>query len=140
LRWLTPVQITVKFSETELREHAIESLTLSVNLYIGAVMAARHFKNPISISRKIMEESPHCAFSADGALAFAKEKGFDTYICEPQDLITDKAKSVKDKYKFGDFVEEVFPGNNPCENDNYDTVSAVALDSNGHFACATSTG
>ena len=134
------MQITVKFSETELREHAIESLTLCVNLYIGAVMAARHFKNPISISRKIMEESPHCAFSADGALAFAKEKGFDTYICEPQDLITDKAKSVKDKYKFGDFVEEVFPGNNPCEHDNYDTVSAVALDSNGHFACATSTG
>ena len=87
-----------------------------------------------------MEESPQCAFSADGALAFAKEKGFDTYICEPQDLITENSKSVKDKYKFEYFVGGVFAANNPCEHDNYDTVSAVALDSNGHFACASSTG
>jgi beta-aspartyl-peptidase (threonine type) len=107
-------------------------------------MGARHFSNPVSISRKIMEESYHCALSGEGALKFAEKIGF-TGICEPGDLVEEET-SLKHKFDYESypkFVESYFGGNtsqDPHECYTYDTVSAVALDKNGHLACATSTG
>ncbi len=103
--------------------------------FLGAVMAARHFPNPVAISRKIMDESPHCAFTADGALEFAKEKKFDQYCSDPGKLV-EGARQVKET--FPDYVKGISRTLNPIENS--DTVTAVAMDSNGHFACALSTG
>ena len=101
-----------------------------MSIFLGAVMGAQRFKNPVSISRKIMEESPHCAFTGEGAWEFVQSKGFEM-TCEPEDLITDEARSydviIKEK------LARHFPG-------SHDTVTAIALDSYGHFACATSTG
>ena len=55
----------------------------------GVVISARHFPHPVSIARKIMDESPHCALSGEGALKFAQGlENFDE-ICEPGDLICD---------------------------------------------------
>ncbi|CAB4009448.1 isoaspartyl peptidase L-asparaginase-like [Paramuricea clavata] len=129
----------------------------------GAVMGARHFSNPVSLSRKIMEESYHCALSGEGALRFAERIGYP--ICDPKDLIEEEIKKRSSDlnltYKrYSDIIKcyilgEALPDNpenNESEQpptssdaalrvrDTFDTVSAVALDSNGHFACATSTG
>ena len=43
---------------------------------LGAVISGCHFnfQNPVSLSKKIMYESPHCALSGDGTLEFATEK------------------------------------------------------------------
>ncbi|XP_046857889.1 isoaspartyl peptidase/L-asparaginase-like [Xenia sp. Carnegie-2017] len=96
------------------------------NLETGAVISGQHFKNPIMLSRKIMEESPHCALSSDGALDFAKRINFP--YCEPKELIT---KEQYDNWKLQD-DEEHFTDS--------DTACAVAIDKNGNLACALSTG
>ena len=58
----------------------------------GAVITARHFLHPVSIARKIMDESPHCALSGEGARKFADTlENFDG-ICNPEDL---KATTVQ---------------------------------------------
>jgi isoaspartyl peptidase/L-asparaginase-like protein (Ntn-hydrolase superfamily) len=116
--------------------------TNSVSQFLGAVMGARHFSNPVSISRKIMEESYHCALSGDGALKFAKEKGFSG-ICDPGDLVEEEISLKIDYEKYPEFVESYFGGKTSRDSPEfytYDTVSAVAMDENGRLACATSTG
>ena len=37
------------------------------------MISGKYFPHPISLAKKIMTESPHCAFSGDGALKFAQE-------------------------------------------------------------------
>ena len=109
------------------------------------MISGRHFRHPVSLARKIMYESPHCALSADGALKFAQLKQFDD-ICEPEELISQKARErVKISYKdYLDYVKHHY-GRIPIEAEGrnqqtYDTVSAVAMDDNGNLACPTSTG
>ena len=93
-----------------------------------------------------MYESPHCALSAGGALKFAELKNFDD-ICEPGELISQHAKKrveISHEY-YLDYVKHHY-GGQPIEERNkqgtygFDTVSAVAMDSYGNLACATSTG
>ena len=102
--------------------------------FIGAVMAASHFSNPVMLCRKIMEQTNHCAMTGEGALKFAQDKGFDHLICDPKELrhteTNLRAAKMDLKKILGCFQQTLV----------FDTVAAVALDSNGHFACATSTG
>ena len=100
-------------------------------------MSGRHFRNPVSLAKLIMYESPHCAFSANGARQFAERHGFP--ICNPDDLISQFARErVNISYEYYlDFVKHHYEG---VPMQVQDTVSAVAMDINGHLACATSTG
>ncbi|XP_028401561.1 isoaspartyl peptidase/L-asparaginase-like isoform X2 [Dendronephthya gigantea] len=85
----------------------------------------------------IMQESKHCALSGEGALKFAKEKKFPVF--DPQDLIAPRAECLNVKYPdYEAYVNHHYKGEPLMECQ--DTVSAVAMDANGHFACATSTG
>ncbi|XP_028417090.1 isoaspartyl peptidase/L-asparaginase-like [Dendronephthya gigantea] len=109
---------------------------------IGAVMAAKHFFNPVKICRKIMEESHHCAFIGEGALRFAQDKGFKDLICDPAEIIVNEIKEKMMTMDISGFASRYFPPgtSSPEQSLPFDTVSAVAMDSDGHFACATSTG
>ena len=102
--------------------------------FTGAVMAASHFKNPVKLCRKIMEETNHCAFTGEGALKFAQERGFNYLICDPEELMNEETN----KKVAGMTLTQILEGFRQIFV--FDTVAAVALDSNGHFACATSTG
>ena len=95
----------------------------------GAVSYLQHIKNPISVARKIMEETPHVMLSGKGALDFALEKGF-----EKENLLTEKAENlwkdwlVTSQYK-------------PIVNiENHDTIGLLAIDKKGNIsgACTTS--
>ena len=112
------------------------------NLKTGAVIAGKYFLHPVSLAKKIMLESPHCALSGDGALAFAREKNFPIY--DPNELIPQEAKQkLHVSYEnYLDYVKFRYLGQSIQDHpeDNEDTVSAVARDTNGIFACATSTG
>src|SRR2546428_2308773 len=44
-------------------------------LRAGAVAGVKHIKNPITLARLVMEQSPHVMLAGDGAEAFAKEQG-----------------------------------------------------------------
>ena len=54
----------------------------------GAIAAVQHVKNPISLARKIMDESEHILLVGMGATRFAREHGVKT--CSQDDLITDR--------------------------------------------------
>ncbi|XP_046864789.1 isoaspartyl peptidase/L-asparaginase-like [Xenia sp. Carnegie-2017] len=101
-------------------------------LEIGAVISGRHFKNPVRVSRQIMEKTPHCALSGDGALNFALSNNLP--CCQPKDL---KIVSYgRDTSEFEQFIDRCYRGH----GEPRDSVCAVAIDSKGHLACALSSG
>jgi N4-(beta-N-acetylglucosaminyl)-L-asparaginase len=53
----------------------------------GAVLAMENVANPISVARKIMEETPHIFLAGKGAEQFAYEQGF-----KKVNLLTEKSK------------------------------------------------
>lgn len=114
-------------------------------LKAGAVAAVRHLKNPITVARMIMEQSPNVLLVGDGAEAFAKEKGVELvsaeyFKTERRWLELQKAKEkekqpVEQPKKSSRNLDSEYP-----EVSNFGTVGAVALDKNGNLAAATSTG
>lgn len=88
-----------------------------------------------------MEESSHCALTGDGALEFDRKRGFNLH-CDPQELTRlTKPPPDSNREQFKEYTEHSMEFENVDEATvAADTVSAVAMDSNGHFACATSTG
>lgn len=92
-------------------------------LEAGAVAGVRNVKNPISLARKVMEQSPHVMLSGDGALEFARHTG--QQIVDSSYFVTEKSwralQQMLAKEKFG-------------------TVGCVALDLQGNLSAGTSTG
>jgi beta-aspartyl-peptidase (threonine type) len=97
----------------------------------GAVADVSMTKNPIRLARAVMEKSPHVFLAGEGADRFSKEQGLEqvpnSYFSTPErrrqleEMKTKKVSALDVEYKYG-------------------TVGAVALDSKGHVAAATSTG
>ncbi len=97
----------------------------------GAIAGARFTRNPVLLARAVMEKSPHVMLSCAGADTFSREQGLDQvdadYFATPErwrQLEELKAKKV------GWYDIDM----------KYGTVGAVAMDSNGNVAAATSTG
>lgn len=97
----------------------------------GSVAGITHTKNPISLARKVMEGSPHVFMAGDGANAFAKDSGLEQV--DPSYFRTEERWQQLEKLKSR--------GAHYFDVDlKYGTVGAVARDSQGHVAAATSTG
>ncbi len=98
----------------------------------GAVALVRNIKNPITLARFIMENTPHVFLSGQGALEIAKQTDLELevdayFITEHQ--VNRYIKSRK-KDDYNDSIRKRIHG----------TVGAVALDKAGNLAAATSTG
>ena len=52
----------------------------------GSVCFLEHIVHPVSVARKVMEDTPHVILSGEGALQFALEQGF-----EKINLLTEKS-------------------------------------------------
>jgi beta-aspartyl-peptidase (threonine type) len=107
------------------------------NLKAGAVAGVRNIKNPVSLARKVMEESGHVLLSGKGANEFALKVKAEM---EPDDYFYTKFRYDQwlrvrhtDFYHLDHIVSE-------DPDRKFGTVGAVALDSHGHLAAATSTG
>ncbi len=95
----------------------------------GSVCFLKHIKHPISVARKVMDNTPHVILAGQGALQFALEQGF-----EKENLLTPKAKAAWEKWK----KESNY---HPIINiENHDTIGLLAIDQNGDIsgACTTS--
>jgi len=107
------------------------------DLSIGVVMGVKGYKNPISIARKVLTDSPHNILIGQGAEEFAARIGFEKTI-----LLTDESikKWLERKKQLATSSKE----NKGCNKENcdiygHDTVGIVALDIFKNMACATST-
>ncbi len=104
-------------------------------LRAGGVGCVERIKNPVRAARKILSESPHVYFVAEGAEQFAAAHGIT--LCNNEDLIIDREITRLQQYQSN--VEEhrtdLF-----APAISHDTVGAVALDGDGNIAAATSTG
>jgi beta-aspartyl-peptidase (threonine type) len=103
-------------------------------LRAGGVGCVEHIANPVRAARKVLSESPHVYFVAEGAERFAQEHGIP--LCENEDLIIPReTERLRTLQSSATKTEELF-----APTISHDTVGAVALDTSGNIAAATSTG
>ncbi|XP_074751962.1 isoaspartyl peptidase/L-asparaginase isoform X2 [Athene noctua] len=101
------------------------------NLDSGAVSAVKCIANPIKLARLVMEKTKHVLLTDRGAHLFAQAMGIPETPGEK--LITERSR---ERWK-----NNLEPDSNPQEfQKDLGTVGAVAIDSEGNVACATSTG
>ncbi len=96
----------------------------------GSVAFLQHIKHPISVARKVMDETPHVMLSGEGALRFALEQGF-----KKEDLLTENAKQKWEAWKKeADYHPWIY------DEHNHDTIGLLALDIQQDLsgACTTS--
>jgi len=102
-------------------------------LRAGGVGCVERIRNPIRAARLVLDESPHVYLVAEGAERFAQQHNLP--LCANGELIIDR--EVK---RLREVQREAEAGNPPEFFAEHDTVGAVALDSRGNLASATSTG
>ena len=97
----------------------------------GAVGAARNIKNAIRLAREVMADGRHVFLVGQGAERFAREHGLPQAAAD--ELITPRQHQRWQALRLGS-------GQAQRTNGEPGTVGAVALDSSGRQAAATSTG
>ncbi|GHO69326.1 peptidase T [Ktedonobacter sp. SOSP1-52] len=104
-------------------------------LQVGALAGIELVKNPIALARLVLQ-SPHAMLIGRGASLFAEEQG--VAFCQLEDLLTERQynnwKRAQAQAQHTTEAEDLF------EEKKHGTVGAVAVDSHGHLAAATSTG
>jgi len=102
---------------------------------VGAVAAVRHIAHPIDLARAVLDHGRHVLIAGEGARQFAVERGFalepDDYFITPRRLT--ELERVLAARRAGS-------GSDSIPWHPAGTVGAVALDTHGDLAAATSTG
>lgn len=105
----------------------------------GAVAAIRDVAHPVSVARRVLEDTPHVLLAGDGAIKFARSRGFPQVDCVTPEMFKSWQKAVE--LKSGGSMPEVSPftgmpveHRQPC-----DTVGCVVIQQ-GLAAAASSTG
>lgn len=95
----------------------------------GAVCFLENIMHPISVARKVMDDTPHVLLAGEGALQFAKAQGF-----EEKNLLTEQSKLAWEKWKSTSKYKPII------NIENHDTISQLAIDKAGNLsgACTTS--
>lgn len=115
--------------QVELDAGVMDGSTLAA----GAVAAVHRVRNPIVLARRVME-SEHVLIVGPGAARFAEKSGIS--LCDESDLVIERERQLWERIRAtGADPDAVVFG-----KETLSTVGAVALDSAGHIAAATSTG
>lgn len=104
------------------------SIMEGTSLRAGAVACLPPFREPIAIARTVMDDGRHVLYVADGARAFAIERGY--VPAEPTSMMTEAARARLASFREGR-VGGGWAGG---------TVGAVVCDASGRVVAATSTG
>jgi beta-aspartyl-peptidase (threonine type) len=97
----------------------------------GAVTGVQHVRNPVTLARRVMEQSPHVLLSGAGAEDFALEQGIE--LVPRSWFWTERRWQQLQQFRQGDRRAA-------ASINYYGTVGAVARDAQGRLAAATSTG
>ncbi len=107
----------------------LDACIMDKNGNAGSVCFLQNILHPISVARKVMEETPHVMLAGAGALKFAIEQGF-----KKENLLTEASeKRWKEWLKTAEYK--------PTANwENHDTIGMLGIDENGNMAgsCTTS--
>jgi beta-aspartyl-peptidase (threonine type) len=95
----------------------------------GAVAGLGSTRAPISLARLLMDQGPHVFLSGAGADRFAADAGLEQ-VPNNWFEIPERRRQLDELLAGSGFDDEI----------KYGTVGAVAVDTNGHVAVATSTG
>lgn len=95
----------------------------------GAVVYLQNIVHPISVARKVMEETPHVILAGKGAEQFAISAGF-----KQEDLLTEASEKAWNKWKETSEYKPII------NIENHDTIGMLAIDKNGDISggCTTS--
>lgn len=96
----------------------------------GAVAGVTRTRNPVSLARAVMERSPHVLLAGEGADRFSTEKGLEQV--DPAYFRTDR--------RWQEYLDWSKSQHELAPQRHFGTVGAVARDTRGHLAAATSTG
>ena len=96
----------------------------------GSVGFLQNIKHPISVARKVMEETDHVMLAGKGALKFALKNGF-----KRENLLTEESRKGWLEWKKNKRIKESWG-----PNDDHDTITSLAQDNDGNLsgACTTS--
>jgi beta-aspartyl-peptidase (threonine type) len=129
-------------------------------LRAGGVGCVERIRNPIRAARKVLDDSPHIYLVAEGAERFAEQHG--VALCDNSELVIERERKrlaeARKKAAAGEPIQtfraasSAPPARRAASSarskkaareealGSHDTVGAVALDSRGNLAAATSTG
>lgn len=95
----------------------------------GSVCFLQGIKHPISVARKVMEETPHVILAGAGALKFALEQGFQV-----EEMLTEQSKKEYEEWLTNSEYKPVI------NIENHDTIGMITIDQAGDIsgACTTS--
>ena len=105
----------------------LDSCVMDSNGNCGSVAFLQNIVHPVSVARKVMDETKHVMLVGEGAKKFAISKGF-----KQKNLLTKESRKawrdwIKNKEKMS-------------PHDTHDTISMLAQDGNGDLAGACTTG
>ncbi len=130
----------------------LDACIMDEKMNCGGVAFLEDIRHPISVARKIMEDTPHVLLVGEGARDFALKNGFKA---EPKELSEDAEKAYQKWLKTSEYkpVKNIeleqnkalkngpfAPNRLEDGNFNHDTMGLVALDQAGNLsgACTTS--
>ena len=126
---------------------------------IGAVICVENIHNPISLARKILEDTEHTILAGDGAYEFAIKNGFKaenlltqesikrfhdwklTKSTKPEEIHTDDFRIIESKFdkKADDIISDKEKLDKINEDGYHDTIGMVAMDKDGHISASCTT-
>jgi N4-(beta-N-acetylglucosaminyl)-L-asparaginase len=107
----------------------LDACIMNHNSDCGSVSFLQGIKHPISVAKKVLEETPHVMLSGAGAKQFALSQGF-----KEENLLTPESeKDWKKWLKESKYKPEI-------NIENHDTISMLILDKDGNLSggCTTS--
>ncbi len=122
-------------------KHEMDAAIMDGNtLDAGAVAGVKNIRNPIALAAEILMNSEHVILSGEGASDFARNQGLPA---EPDEYFFsqfrfDQWQVIKDSDTFS--LDHSTSDASNIKEKKFGTVGAVACDSNGNIAAATSTG
>lgn len=114
----------------ELGKVTLDACIMNHKHKCGSVAFLQDIEHPISVARKVMEDTPHVMLVGEGAKKFALDKGF-----KEKDLLSESSKKDYEKWKASQDRKKP-----EVNHENHDTIGLLAMDANGNIsgACTTS--
>ncbi|MGD1944894.1 MAG: isoaspartyl peptidase/L-asparaginase family protein [Croceivirga sp.] len=106
----------------------LDACIMDKNGNCGSVVYLQNIAHPVSVARKVMEETPHIILAGKGAEQFAYEQGF-----EKEDLLTESTRKQYEEWKKESKYETLI------NIENHDTIGMLAIDKEGDIAGACTT-